>query len=50
MSKKACVLVCVTSQPDCERLIRAGKKIADGEGTVAGCQRTADGGVLPAKL
>ena len=32
MSKKACVLVCVTSQPDCERLIRAGKKIADGEG------------------
>ena len=32
MSKKACVLVCVTSQPDCERLIRSGKKIADGEG------------------
>jgi K+-sensing histidine kinase KdpD len=32
MLKKACVLVCVTSQPDCERLIRAGKKVADGEG------------------
>ncbi len=31
MSKNACVLVCVTSQPNCERLIRAGKKIADGE-------------------
>lgn len=31
MSKDACVLVCVTSQPDCERLIRAGRKIADSE-------------------
>lgn len=29
MSKNVCVLVCVTSQPDCERLIRAGKKIAE---------------------
>lgn len=29
MSKNACVLVCVTSQPDCERLIRAGQKIAE---------------------
>ena len=27
---KASVLVCVTGQRDCDRLIRAGKKIADG--------------------
>ena len=27
---KAAVLVCVTGQRDCDRLIRAGKKIADG--------------------
>lgn len=31
MSKNVCVLVCVTSQPDCERLIRAGQRIAQGE-------------------
>ena len=46
MSKKACVLVCVTSQPDCERLIRAGKKIADGEGVplqVVSVQRMGEG-------
>ncbi len=29
MNDKAAILVCVTGQRDCDRLIRAGKKIAD---------------------